>query len=657
MIALMRNLLSVFIVVFAGWTLTVHSAMTLSMGLRSTIFLGLFVIPLLLILYVIVFYIDDKKEFFASKNTSEYTQFKPHLKLTNAKLLLIIVTPFTINISWLVFWLMSIFVLLYCFFSKRHQHFQTVDNPCDDVKFKQLLAFFSIIAVSIILALSISKSDLDDSFYVAISAFYSSHPSTAILSSDPMLGGSLLPLIFPSYRFGSFELLSGAIGYLLNTPAMSVYYIYLLPIWTAFSIVVIFLFSKQYLSSKWCAVGVVTFLLILLLGEMPRSPANFYFLRLFQGKAVYLSVIVPAIFIYTDRFLSSKGKLSDLITLYCCQIAAIGFTNFGMLAAPLTMSTAIITSLYFINFKENKRKIFLLFTPLFIPFPYLLTVALESTGSIVMTQSVEKPQEIFFSIFGQTQIYLVSFIILMGAMIAKDKKTSALLIIPFLIFFAIFLNPIFLPYLAKYITTPPVYWRVIWAFPVLSFLALSVVILFSPAKSISITSFQRFILISVLLGLVIYSLPKNTLRHENIGDITSFAKWKISDKEISISRYSMQAYPRKGLLLAPEEISGVISRFENHPPLVGTRFFYFDMLRTQSASNDKQWDYRKLLFNFVAAKPTDLMVLKSALNAMDITIIVKQAYVQSSEEKEFIETLGYRLVRTEQGYNIWQLSN
>ncbi|WP_312981219.1 DUF6077 domain-containing protein [Atlantibacter sp.] len=653
--ALMRSILSVFIVFFAGWTIAIQFSVLSSLNLKYAIYLGTGLIILSLAMYALIAFKDKVIESTVINNLpgKETTIGTSTQHLSHLKLFIIITTPFTICISWMLFWTLLTLVLVHSFLSKKTLTHYSEYEYIKSIKRVEVLAFITVVIFSVLIALMVSRSDLDDSFYVAVAAFHSSHPMHSILSSDPMLGEPSLPLIFPSYRFASFEMLIGALGYLFHWPAMDFYYIYLLPFWVFLAITAFFLLARQYTARYWCVAGVITFLLIILLGEMPRSSANFSFVRLFQGKAVYCSVIVPAIFYYASRFFSPTGTRTDLFILYCCPVAAIGLTNFGMLAAPLAFITAIAMNLYLYGF--NKKKAALIVIALCIPVPYLITVALESNSSIIMDYAVESPEVIFISIFGKSQVYLVSFLILAGSILVKDKKLASFIIVPSLIFFGFYLNPLVTPLLAKYLTTPPVYWRTIWTFPVLSVLALIIIVLFSPKLRIGISRLQKTLLFSVFTGLIIYSLPQNTLRAANNDGQFSFASWKIKSQHLLVSQQSIQAYPNKGVLLAPEEISGVISRFENHPPLIGTRFFYFDMLKTPETANSEKWEYRKLLFSFVAASPTEPEKLKTALRDMNISVIVKQSYVQNPSEVNFLHDLGYHLVRTESGYNIWQL--
>ena len=69
-----------------------------------------------------------------------------------------------------------------------------------------------------------------------------------------------MPLLFPSYRFASYELLIGAIGHLTGIPAMTIAY-KVLPIGSAIlSIVAIFLLAQALLPRRWLWLALGTLL-------------------------------------------------------------------------------------------------------------------------------------------------------------------------------------------------------------------------------------------------------------------------------------------------------------------------------------------------------------------------------------------------------------
>jgi hypothetical protein len=466
-----------------------------------------------------------------------------------------------------------------------------------------------------------------------------------------MLGEPGFPLIFPSYRFASFELLSGAVAYLLSVPAMDVYYIYLLPVWVVIAVMAIFLLTKEIIPKHWLLAGAVAFLLTLLLGEMHRSPANFSFVRIFQGKAVFLSVIVPTIFYLSARFFSERGTKADLFLLACCQVVSVGLTNFGMLMGPIVGFGALISNLP-LALKGDLKKLYYAFAILLIPLPYLINVALESSGSPIMNFGTETAANVWTSVFGSHQQYLVGFLISAGPILAKDTVTRWRMAVPPLLLFAIYLNPWLAGFISKYVTTPPVYWRVVWSFPILIFAAVSfcmiVVDLFERKRS----RFIPALLSTVVLALTVYSLPFNTLRLENTGSVEGFATWKVPMTHLLVAQKAMNIDNDGGRLLAADEIAGVISRFEGHPRLISTRGMYLDFMKPLVGEAESV--PRQLLYDFVIGKgTTQIQKVRAAFHSLDVSVIVLKLDKETSDVLTVLDSEGFKQRELVNGYSIW----
>jgi hypothetical protein len=228
----------------------------------------------------------------------------------------IVLLVLALHYSWTSFWLSSIVALSFTLYFDRRPH-AGLDMPMPLTSTphygKWVIAAVCLFAV--VLTLLANRSDLDDAFYVAVAAFAHAHPKAPLLASDPMFGQDNFPLIFPSYQFSSFELLGAAIAWLLNIPAMNVIYCFLAPLATLATVVSIFFCSKQIYARHWLATGIIAIALLLLLGEGHRSFGNFAFVRIFQGKAIFLSAIVPLIYGLSFRYQSAQGTSRDLLLL------------------------------------------------------------------------------------------------------------------------------------------------------------------------------------------------------------------------------------------------------------------------------------------------------------------------------------------------------
>lgn len=560
-------------------------------------------------------------------------------------------SPVFIYWSWAAYLVSSSLLLFLCiFWNYTEEPFCRFSNSSLSGSSNFLIvAAFALAAI--VLSLSVTRSDLDDSFYVALAAFTSSHPQLPLIASDPMFGELGFPLLFESYRFSSFEMLSAAIAYTFSIPAMDVYYIYLLPVWAVAAVVAIFLLTKELIPDHWLMAGVVTLLLILLLGETHRSPANFSFVRIFQGKAVFLSVVVPTIFYVTARFFSERGATNHLFLLACCQLSSVGMTNFGMVLGPLAGFGAILSNLP-LFFNGDRRKLLYSFAVLLIPLPYLVYVFFQSQNSPLMELAIETPYQVFVSVFGEHQQYLVGTLLVTGPLFAKNTLTRWRLAVPPLLLFAIYLNPWLSELISRYITSPPVYWRVVWSFPVIVFCAVSfctiVINLFLMKEFVLFSSFIFFLIL--ILGF--FSLPYNTLRPSNIGTFRSLGGWKIPSGDLVVALKAIEFDKCSGRLLAPDEIAGVISRFENHPRLVSTRGQYLSLIRPYIG--DVEFSRRYILYRFVTGetKQSPEKVIE-ALRYLDVSVVVSSFKTKSQYFSSLLKKEGYFFQELINGYSIW----
>jgi len=556
--------------------------------------------------------------------------------------------PVSLYFSWAVFWTFGVFVLLYCLVLRRVSVAQGDSEHQVVIRFPHLIVgFFGVVAV--LLTLGVLRPDLDDAYYAAVAAFVAGHPHAPVLAGDPMLGEHGLPLIFPSYRFSSFEVLPGAISYLFGIDSMDAYYILLPPVWAIASVIVIFLLARELMPRRWLLLGGLSFALLLLLGEMHRSPANFSFVRIFQGKAVFLSVIVPAIYLLVSRYFRC-GSWTELFLLICCQITSIGLSNFGMLAGPMVLAGAMVSNLPLVLRLERKR-LLLVGMVLLIPLPYLLSVLFgaDSAGAI-MQSPPEHAAQVWVSVFGGVQQYLVALLLIAGPLLAKDRITRWRLGGPVLLLLLVYLNPLLSNFISMHVTTPPVYWRVVWSLPVMIFCGASLCVIIDRLQDGRSARFAMSMILLMTAILTLYALPLNVLRSSNVGLTWSFATRKIPFEHYSVAQSAVKL--ETGRLLAPEEISGVISRFEQHPPLIVSRRMYLEFMAAGFSKED--YTRRVLLYNFVTG---DTQVsetsVREALSALDVRTVVFADIQLSESAKKLLEAEGYRLVSSEFSYSIY----
>lgn len=558
-----------------------------------------------------------------------------------------------LRFSWILFWISFLIVLSYVLYTDKTSITGQRASilPASTTRHGKLVILGSCL-VAALLTLFANRSDLDDAFYVAVAAFAHAHPRDPLLASDPMFGRDSFPLIFPSYQFSSYELLGAAIAWLLKIPAMDVIYRLLAPLAAMAAVASIFFCSKQIYPRRWIVTGIIAITLLLVLGEGHRSVGNFGFVRIFQGKAIFLSAIVPLIYALSFRYQSLEGTSRDLLLLVYTQLAAIGLSNFAPLAAPMAGLTAALAA-HPIDNRQRAGKFLKLAASCTVALPYLAWIAWRSHDAMVFANdSRESAAAAWLEVFGPTQQFLIASILMLGPLLTHDRILRWRLSVPCIALMSVLLNPWFSSFIARYVTTPPVYWRVTWIFPLTVLLAAGIMVINERiwrAKSV------RDISLAIVTGIGIATLGVMSLRG-NVARSSNhvqwnFAKRKVDSTEMAVAEQAIRATP-SGKVLAPDNIAGLIPIHEEHPDLVNVRSSYIDMLWNAMPSDE--YEDRKLLASWVnGASPPPSLIIKG-LADLDVNTIVTHAESVTHEDTLKVLARGnFILVTTSYGYTIW----
>jgi hypothetical protein len=500
------------------------------------------------------------------------------------------------------------------------------------------------------LALWVNRPDQDDAFYVGVAAFASSHPLEPLLAFDPMLVERTWPLIFPSYSFASYELLAAAIAHGLSLPAAAIMHIMLPPVFAALIVLALRDLAREISPGRATLTTVLGFALILILGEMPRSPAHFSFDRIFQGKAILLSVMIPYIYATTFRYGTASGSRRDLYLLGCAYVASIGTSNFGMLIAPMAGLTAALSCAVATG---HLRRAANAAAPAALALPYLLWVLWQShAGTAVSADPIETPGNVWLSVFGISGQYVVAGLILLGPALAPDARTRRLLATPLLLLFAVLLNPAVAPWIARHVTTPPVYWRVTWQTPILIYAAAALTFALTHPAGRNVTPRTRICILGVVMACGALALPATTLTSTD-GMRWSFATLKTEPRADRAADVASHAMGSAGRLLAPDAVSSIVAMRENHPTLVSARGMYLYMLRDMIPADD--YARRTRLFLLVTAgqgAPVDQ--IRNDLRELDVRVVVTNTGTPDSQVSEGVfAEMGWLPVSRVPGYTIW----
>jgi hypothetical protein len=329
-------------------------------------------------------------------------------------------------------------------------------------------------AVGVVIALISHRPDADDAFYVNVAVAAAEAPRQALFSRDTMHGIAALPLHLSVYRVTSYELLNGALAYLTGIPAIYCFH-WLSAASAALLVPLAYARLFRILTPRYWLASVATVVCVLLAaGETPRWYGNFSFVRIWQGKAILLSVVLPLLYAYALRFAAQPNR-RHWTMLAAAQIAAIGCSSSGLWLAPLSALLVLCAAV-----RPAWPGVRIGLCGGFAS-AYVLAVArvfqVELKGSMGVPAAAASragPQlhDVLVTVLGDSRLLVVGSAALLAAWIFAPPGLARrfAVVLPLGVLLGL-LNP----YTARWVTTNvtgPPYWRTLWAVPLPILLAL-----------------------------------------------------------------------------------------------------------------------------------------------------------------------------------------
>ncbi|MBD2892640.1 hypothetical protein amrb99_15500 [Actinomadura sp. RB99] len=188
-------------------------------------------------------------------------------------------------------------------------------------------------------SLFIVNSDGDDAYFVSRSV------ATAALGRIPFkdtifTSGATGP-IAGEPPVSSIEVLAGSLARVAGVPAASFVYYVLLPVVTFIAVWAAWRLSRAWAPRRAAACFAVAAVYLLWSGLGPASLGSFHLLRMWQGKAVMVSALVPLLYVHLTRWAERRTR-RDLAMLAACGVAATGLTSSAAFVLPLAVGAAAI---------------------------------------------------------------------------------------------------------------------------------------------------------------------------------------------------------------------------------------------------------------------------------------------------------------------------
>lgn len=214
-----------------------------------------------------------------------------------------------------------------------------VVTVCDEEK-GQAAVLWALCSLCALVVLVAHRPDHDDGIYLSLAAGIADFPDLPLLRYDPVYGMPGLPISLAVYKVHGIEALYGALSYLTGMQAITASHLVSAPFWGFMAPLALARLFRAVDARRWLwgVLGAVGYLL--LDGSGHGGYGNLAFVRLFQGKAVFLTVFAPLVAAYALRFAEGPTPRRWLL-LAAALVASVGASASSLWAGPLIALLAL----------------------------------------------------------------------------------------------------------------------------------------------------------------------------------------------------------------------------------------------------------------------------------------------------------------------------
>lgn len=642
------QIIPVFVLMYAAWTIYVN-ALTAAQASFNTL---MYWLPLLLMFAFAVIYVWSRLPLGADRDEQACVAIPPSAQAFSYSYTILLlagtwVALLVISGHYTLFWWGSVIVLGGAWASINNG--STTSFYREPISKRLLLVVLAVALAAVCVTLIANRPDADDAFYLSVPATLLRFPEQPVLLHDTIYRLANLPIQLPFYRIHSYEVLIGALSRMTHIQPAVMAYMFLPPLFAALSVVAWTQLLRLLAPKRAALALVILFVCVLMLGEAHHSYGNFAFVRMFQGKAILATLMVPCI-VYLAMEYSRDGTVRSWISLFAAQIAAIGITSSALFVAPAAAGFALISA-WSPDTASTRRLAFGLLASSYVFLTAGVLASITHGGDGFVTSIAMSPMLPWLNLtMGPWSAALLLLTLLASWSFAEGRAQARFLLTSSLCFLVSILNPYAYQFVANHFTGTSAYWRLFWALPLPFMLAilLSQVLQHLARMKPRVLAIASCLAFAVVLGT--FFSHTGTLRQENSVTL-GMPGLKVPAMDYSVAKKLTTAIPESGTILAPESVATWLSTFVVHPELLASRSMYLS-----GAFGQDEGKLRLDLQQYVAGiqrPPNAPSELKAALTRYALTaIVVTHLAPWQMEITKILSASGWRCVR-QGSYDIW----
>lgn len=437
-----------------------------------------------------------------------------------------------------------------------------------------------LVVAAIGVVLVAHRPNTDDAFYLSIPATLLRFPEQPVLLHDTLYRLQDTPILLPFYRLASYGVLVAVFTRATGIDHLAVNYLVLPAFFAATGVLAWVYLLRRIAPARWPIVLLILFACVVALGEATRAYGNFAFVRLFQGKAILATCLVPAIAAAALDY-ARHGGLRHWLLLLAAQVAALGVSPSALFVAPAAAALGLAGG-WSADVVRSRR-----FVAGLLASAYLLAaawlVATGTRGGQVLAVASPAPMpgvpEILEHTWGAWSMQVLLVALLAAWAFVRDPAHARYFSAGAFFFLLVALNPYTVPFVADHSIGAKTYWRLTWALPLPFFLAVAIDGIVERVLRLKPKPLAVGACLAAGALFVAFTSRSGTLLCRNSVTLAS-PGLKVPPVEYGVARRLAELVPEQGTVLAPEAVSAWLPIFVAHPQPIGVRHSYLSLAFT-----------------------------------------------------------------------------
>ncbi|NLU78839.1 hypothetical protein HCA58_10695 [Micromonospora sp. HNM0581] len=484
-------------------------------------------------------------------------------------------------------------------------------------------------AASLILA----RSTPDDIYYVGRSVWVAERDDVPL--NDFLFSENVLPAMASQPPIASIEVLAGALARFLGISAASATWYLLLPVMAVLAVLALWRLVQRWAPRRPVLAFTVAIAFLALVCGPDAALGNFHLPRLYQGKGMFVSAVVPLMWLYLTRWFDDRSRWG-LLLITALSITATGLTTTAAIVLPLLVGGAGLMMLLVGRWRSA-----LAVGAAALTYPI---------GAVVVTQLTlgsanEAAADVNFYDAAHTyrrtfEVGIVGVIgglaLWCGPLLAR-RGSPALLAAGGTVTLSVLLVPGVLEWLSALTGISVVLWRVSWLFALPALIGLLCTV-WLPTRLSAVRALTGVVLAGAMVAsFAAYAVP---MWDERSGVLVHDGPtWKIRTKQLAIARFVVGLDRPDGLVLAPASIMRTIPLLTTRTRVVLPRDFFLIEYDLDSQFSQDRLLVTRFANGGPAAQRPAAEEVGAALKRLDVGTIC--VYSQNRYARQTGEEFGY----------------